>query len=156
MIAGALLWTRLMDKSLTRPPGHPEGPAACDLPTAIAHRRCGWGVRGRRTVCARGAMISRCACTEVSICARGTDISRCTCTVCKIHGDFICFLHTGLEYGRISPVLFKNEGILPRVLHRGIDLCKRSRYFPLYLHRVQDTRRFHLLLARSGSVSNDC
>ena len=33
------MWTSLMDKSPTRPQGLPEGPAACDLPTAIAHKK---------------------------------------------------------------------------------------------------------------------
>ena len=36
---GTFLWTSLMDKSLILPPGLPEGPATCDLPTAVAHRK---------------------------------------------------------------------------------------------------------------------
>ncbi len=33
------MWTSLMDKSLTRPLGLTGRPAACDLPTAVAHRK---------------------------------------------------------------------------------------------------------------------
>ena len=50
------MWTSLMDKSLNRPPGLPEGPAACDLPTAVAHKK----VRKRHggvQQCGKGATV---------------------------------------------------------------------------------------------------
>ena len=50
------MWTSLMDKSLNRPPGLPEGPAACDLPTAIAHRKVHEGSGGVQQ-CGKGATV---------------------------------------------------------------------------------------------------
>lgn len=46
---GTFMWTSLMDKSPTRPQGLPEGPAACDLPTAIAHKKVQLGKSQSKT-----------------------------------------------------------------------------------------------------------